>query len=102
MTKPRYLGRVKQGIAEEFVYTDTTTKCGSSPTDPSVVAYDVTTTTWIDVSSTVLDGSPSVSGDVITLPKVKNLTVDHRYRFEVTYTIGSNVFVDYFLVVGER
>jgi len=90
-----------QGIEEQIIYSLTTTNWGSSPTSPSVKAYDETAA-YADVSATVLSGSPSVAGDAITLPTVKSLTADHRYRIEVQFTVGGNVFEAYFVIVAQR
>ena len=93
-------GTQKQGADEEIIYSLTTTNWGSSPTSPAVVAKDVSDD-YTDVSSTVLSGSPSVSGDVITLPTVKSLTAGHIYRIEIKFTSGSNIFECYFLIDAE-
>lgn len=100
---PRFLGRVKQGVDEQIYYTVTTTNWGSSPASVTVTAYDVTdNTSWTDVSDTILSGSASVSGDVITLPVVKSLTDAHRYRIEVQFTAGGNTLEAHFLIVAEK
>ena len=39
------------------------------------------------MTTTVLSGSASATGDVITLPKVKSLTLGHLYRIEVQFTV---------------
>ena len=100
MTTARYLGRVPQGEDEELYYTNDTSANGGSPTDVAVVAKDLSNDS-ADVSSTVLDGSSSVSGDVITLPKIKSLTAGNVYRIEIKYTCGNNVFEDYLLIDAE-
>lgn len=96
-------GFLYQGVDEVLIYSLTTTNWASSPTSPVVKAYDITDS-HSDVSSTVLEGSPSVSGDVITLPKVKSLTEGHRYRIEVQFTISSvaTPFEAYVIIVGQR
>jgi hypothetical protein len=55
-----------------------------------------------DVTSTVLSGSASVAGDVITLPTVKSLTEGHRYRIEVKFTVSGSVMEAFFIVVAQR
>ncbi len=77
-----------QGIDEEIAYTLTTTPWGSDPSSPSVVLKDAD---GVDVSGTYLDGSASVSGDVITTPTVKDLVNDTAYRLEIKFTIDGNV-----------
>lgn len=93
-------GEQVQGIDEQIVYTLTTTNWGSSPSSPAVVAKDLTLGE-VDVSTTVLSGTASVAGDVITLPTLKNLTRDHRYRVEIKFTSGSSIFEAYFYVRAE-
>jgi len=92
---------ITQGVDEEIVYTLTTTPWGSSPTDVSVKAYDVENS-HEDVTSTVLSGSSSITGDVITLPTLKSLVANKTYRIEVKFTSGGNVFEPWFEVRGER
>lgn len=97
----RSLGLFQQGIDEQIAYSITTTKWGSSPTSPSVVVKDVTAA-LADVTATVMPtGTASAAGDVITLPKLKSLTVDHIYRIEVQFTIGGNLFECWFEVEAE-
>ena len=91
---------IVQGIEEEVVYTLTTTPWGSTPIGVSVKAYDMSD--YSDVSATVLSGSPSVSGDVITLPILESLTAGGMYRIEIQFTAGGNVFEAWFEVVAER
>ena len=100
MSNPRYLGTVTQGEDEQLVYSVTTTNWGSSPTSVSVVAKDVSDSNT-DVSATVLSGSATVSGDVISLPTVKSLTAGSRYRIEVKFTSGGSIFEGYFLIDAE-
>jgi len=93
-----------QGSGESLIYTVTTTNWGSSPGTVSVKAYSVSSDeTLTDVTSTVIPaGSASVTGDVITLPAIKNLTAGTLYLIEVTFTSGSNIFVAAFELLGER
>lgn len=92
---------IKQGVDESIVYTITTTNWGSSPASVAVKAYD-TTNENTDVTSTVLSGSASVVGDVITLPTLTALTVDHTYRIEVKFTCGTSTFEAYMIVSAEK
>lgn len=94
-------GKRYQGVDEQIVYTLTTTQWGSSPTSVTVAAFDVTNNE-ATVTSTVLSGSASVSGDVITLPTLKSLTLGHVYRIEVQFTSGGSVFEAYFYVEAQR
>jgi len=93
-------GEQLQGADEQIVYTLTTTNWGSSPGTVSVVAKDMTNAET-DVSTTVLSGSATVVADVITLPVLKSLTRDHRYRVEVKFTCGTSIFEAYFYVLAQ-
>ena len=92
---------IKQGIDEIIAYQVTTTPWVSTPASPTVVAYDITDNARTDVSITVLSGSASVSGDVITCPQLKSLTADKIYRVEVKWTSGGNTWECYFIVYAE-
>jgi hypothetical protein len=92
---------LRQGVDEEIAYKLTTTPWGSSPGTVSVAAYDVTTTRTL-VTSTVLSGSASVSGDVITTPVVKSLTADSVYRIEIKFTCSGNVFETFLIINAEN
>jgi len=78
---------------EEITRSVTTTPWASTPTSPTVKVYVEPSLT--DVTSTVMPGSLSVSGDVITLPPLKSLTKGQIYRVEVKFTARGNVFECY-------
>ena len=91
-----------QGVDEEISYTLTTTAVGSTPTTVSVKVYDQSND-YTDVTATVMPtGSPSVVGDVITLPALKLLTLGRLYRVEVKYTVSGNIIETWFTVLAER
>lgn len=93
-------GKQYQGEDESIAYTLDVSAIGSSPSSVSVVVKDVTNGTV--VTSTVMPtGSPSVSGNVITLPALKLLTAGVLYRVEVMYTISGNILESYFYVQGQ-
>lgn len=92
---------VEQGADEQIAYRLTTTPWGSSPGSVAVAAYDITENARTDVSSTVLSGSASVNGDVITLPVLKSLTAEHVYRVEIKFTCSGNVFEAVLIVNGK-
>jgi hypothetical protein len=92
---------LEQGINEELVYTLTTTPCGSNPSSPVCKAYDMDQN-FLDVTSTVLSGSASASGDVITSPTVKSLTEGHTYMITFQFVSGSNTFQPYVRIVARR
>jgi hypothetical protein len=97
----RLIGKYTQGNDETIIYSVTTTSWGSTPTNVSVKAYDVTGGTRTDVTSTVLSGNATVVGDVITLPAVTGLTAGKGYRVEVKFTSGGNTFEPYIEVQAE-
>jgi len=97
----RLVAKLKQGTDESIVYSITTTLWGSSPTSVEVKAYDVTGGIRTDVSATVLSGSASTVGDVITLPAVTGLTAGKAYRIEVKFTSGGNTFEPYIEIEAE-
>lgn len=94
-------GIQNQSAQESIAYIVTTTPWGSSPTDVTVTAYDITGGERVDVSTTVLSGSASVSDDIITLPFLEALTAKRIYRIEVKFTADTNVWVCYFDVEAE-
>lgn len=96
----RLQGRFTQGVDEQIVYQITTTKWGSNPASVVAVVKDATDG-LVDVTSTVMPGSPTVSGDVISLPKILSLTQGHIYRVEVSFVSGNNTFEAWLEVTGE-
>lgn len=93
---------LKQGVDEQIAYTLTTTPWGSTPTAVAVAAYDITDGTRTLVTSTVLSGSASVSGNVITTPVVKSLTAGYVYRIEIKFTSSGNIFEAYLILNAEN
>jgi len=87
-----------QGQDEKIRYTLTTTPWGSSPSIPAVTIYDQFGT---NLSSTNLSGDPSIVGDVITTPFVLSLIAGKRYRLEIKFTAGGNIFEVYGYIRGE-
>lgn len=82
---------------ERIAFKITTTNVISSPTSPSAKAYDESV--GEDVTSTVYpSNSATVSGDVITLDLLRALTLNHSYRIEVKWTVGSNIYECFFIV----
>ena len=91
-----------QGQDETLVYTLNVSPWGSAPTGVQVKIYDITGGAYTDMSSTMLSGAASVSGDDITLPELSGLVANHNYRLEVKFTIGDNTFEAWCLIKGER
>lgn len=95
-------GIQRQGVDEKIAYKITTTPWAASPTSVVVKAYDITVDgVRTDATSTVLSGSASVNGDVITLPLLQALTYGKTYRVEVQFTVAGNLFETYFIVKAE-
>lgn len=95
-------GKQLMGIDEKIAYKLTTTPWASSPASPVVVVKDVLAE-YTDVTTAVMpSGSPSIVGDVITLPILQALTAGKVYRVEVKFTSGGNTFEAYFNVLAER
>ena len=90
-----------QSSDERLPYQITTTNRVSSPTSPTVVAYDETDES--DVTSTVYpSNSPSANGDVITLSLLRDLTKGRIYRIEVKFSVGSTIYECFFRVSCSR
>ena len=88
-------GRVEQGVDEAIYYALTVTNWGSTPTSVAVVAKSYVDGAYTDVTTTVLSGSASVLGNVITLPKLSALTAGTLYRIEIKFTVSSNIVEAY-------
>lgn len=84
---------------EEIVFTLDVTNVGSTSgtvQTPTMVVRDLDTDT--DVTSAVTSGSMSVSGQVITLQKILDLTRGHRYRVSVRYVKEGNLIENEFTI----
>ena len=92
---------LEQGRDEEITYALTTTPWGSSPSAVLITAYDASAS-FADVSSTVLSGASSISGDVISLPVLKSLSMGHIYRVEIKFTTGGNIEETHVEIYGIR
>jgi len=98
---------IKEGIQrmsadETIVYTIDTGGVAGSPTVGTVKVYDESDNDT-DVTSTVMpSGSHSNSGDVITLKPLTALTIDHSYRIEVQFTVGSSTYEGVMIVKCTR
>jgi hypothetical protein len=93
-----------QGEDEKIAYTITTTPWASSPSAVVVAVKETSEASdvWTDVTTTKTSGAASVTGDVITTPKIISLTRGLKYRVEVKFTSGGNQFECYFEIVAER
>jgi hypothetical protein len=90
------MGQTTQRPNESVAYTVDVSEVGSSPSVDSVTAYENDGGDWTDKTATVLNGSASVSGDVITTPLVESLTDGLRYHIIIKYTIGGETYEDFF------
>lgn len=95
-------GRLRQGVDERIAYNLTTTPWCSSPGTITVKLYDVTTGAKTDVSSTMLAGTASATGDVISTPLVTGLTAGSLYRMEIKFVSVGNTFEAYAEIQGEE
>ena len=98
---------VREGVKtqrqdETLAYAITTTPWGTSPGSVTCELWDITTTLEVDVSSTKLTSSTSVTGDVITTKKVTDLVKDHRYRLDVSFVANGNTWVVPVIIKGVR
>src|SRR3972149_7874982 len=92
-----------QGANEVIAYRLTTTRWGSSPTVPAVKVYTIVGTAYTDVTTTVMPtGTPSVTGDMITWPALKLLTIGVDYFVLMEFTISGNVFSPWAIVRCRR
>ena len=92
---------IRQGEDERIVYSVDVSRWTSSPTLEACKAYEMTGDVRTDVTETVLTGSGSVAGNVITLPALSGLAAGKVYRVEVKFSSGGNTFETYFYVKGE-
>jgi PKD repeat protein len=101
MSRREVIGGTRvQGVDESIVYALDTTAWGGSPSSPAVTAEDMTASD-ADVTSTVLSGSASASGNIVTLPALGSLTAGHQYRIKIAFEISGNTLVAELLVRAE-
>jgi len=90
-----------QGVNEEVAYQLTTTPWGTAPTSPSAQVFAGLAHVTEVTSLVMPTGSPSVTGDVITLPVLKDLSRGELYRVRVTFTSGGSVRSAWFDVLAQ-
>lgn len=94
---------VEVGLDERPIFSLTTTPWGSSPTSPSVKAFQVDEGAYTDVTTTVFPtGSAAAVGDVITLPALAPQAVGDTYRVEVKFTVSGSVLEAYAMITVTR
>lgn len=94
-------GKLIQGADEKIAYQLTTTPWGSTPTSIIVKAWDITDGGRTDVTATVLSGTASVTGDVITCPVLQLLTAGNWYRLEIQFVAGGDTWEAYAIIQAE-
>jgi hypothetical protein len=90
---------IYQGTDEQIAYQLTVTPWGSSPSSVTVTLKNAQ---GVDVSAACLSGSASISGNVITTPKVISLVAGEKYRLEIKFTISGNVMEAWGEIWGEQ
>lgn len=90
-----------QGVNEEIAYQLTTTPWGGSPSSISVAVFSGLAH-LNDVTTLVMPaGTASATGDVITLPVLKDLSRGELYRVRVTFTSGGSIRSAWFDVLAQ-
>ncbi len=92
---------LRQSPAEEIVYAAEVKTWTTTPASPSASIVELPS--GEDKTATLMVGSASVSGTIITLPKIKGLTLNKTYQVRLTFTDGgSNKFEAFGEIVCER
>ncbi|MEW6650576.1 MAG: hypothetical protein AB1453_10355 [Chloroflexota bacterium] len=93
----------EQGANEEIFYRFSTTPWGGSPSGVSLRVLDVTAD-FSDVTSEVSTQgeTPTVEGDLISLPRVKNLKAGRVYRLLPRFMAGGKTLEPIFIVFCTR
>jgi hypothetical protein len=78
---------IAQGVEEQIAYRIDVAPWGSAPTDVDMVVLDESAG-FADVTGSVTTGAPGVVGDVITLPLLHSLELNHVYFVEALWTAG--------------
>lgn len=90
MTRSTTKPSVIQGAVEQIIYK-VNLPTGTSPSIPASGSFTITNIeAGTNVTTTHSSGSPTASGDTITLPKIANLVAGQRYRVAVVYTASGN------------
>lgn len=98
-------GRQYIGVNERPIFRLNTAQWGGSPSAQSAKVYDYDNDagTFTDVTSTVLpSGSPSVSGDYVSLPTFVPESIGKVYLVTVKFTTGGSVLEAFAWVMIER
>ena len=89
---------IYQGEDESIAYVFNWAAIGT-PTSPTVVIKD---NNLVDLSTTLLSGSASISGNTIITPLVTGLTSGVMYRLECKVTISGSVYEAYCDIIAEE
>jgi hypothetical protein len=89
---------LSQGQDEDVYYQFLWSVIGT-PSNPVVKIYN---SSYVDVSSTNLSGSPSVNGTTVLAPKVSSLVAGERYRLECRVSVNGNVLESFCTLVAEK
>ena len=94
-------GLTEQGTDEAWRYTiDTLPVNGTATGTPTLAVWDEKD--WSVVTSTVVSGSCSLSGTIITTGIIQALRKDHIYFCRVTWSVGgSQTRSRYFRLIGK-
>lgn len=75
---------------DDIIYTTDTEDYGGSPTDVVTTAKNLTT--GETVTSYIINGSPTVSGDIITWPSIEDCVPNQMYGVFQKFTCSSNIY----------
>jgi hypothetical protein len=89
------------GIDEEVQFSINFANWGGDPSSPSTKLYDIHDE-FTDVSSTMLSGSASESGDIVTTPTIKLLEENVSYMMITQVTISGQKMSCYGILEAER
>lgn len=92
---------VTQGVDEKIAWP-VTVLTGHTPTSIVPTVKDLSDDNAVVTDDVMPSGSASAVANVITLPLLQGLTVGHRYRVEVKYNNGTEVFEPWFIVKAEE
>ena len=90
-----------QGTGESVSYGIDTLPWGGTPTSQTHDIFDEEDYT-ASLKSTLMDGTPTINGDVINLPALSGLSDGVIYRIFVQFTSGGNILEGFFRVEGQR
>lgn len=92
-----------QGTYERIAYTVDTSPWGGYSSAGTTAIWDITNKDqYTDMSATMLSGSTTATGNVITTPLVISLVPGNRYRLEVSWVYNGNTLETYALINAEK